>query len=87
MNKEVAMKSHSGKHGHKGNGIAKVESALSEGSWQRTALGVAIAAGGGLLATTFIGVGPVAVAGAAGYLAYRELRSRKSRHARATAEN
>jgi len=71
MEKEVATKSRRG--GHK-NGIAKVESMLPEGSWQRTTFGVAVAAGGGLLLTTLIGVGPVAVAGAAGYLAYRELR-------------
>jgi len=51
-----------------------VESALPTGSWQRVAVGVAAAAGGGLLAATVIGVGPAALAGAAGYLAYRGMQ-------------
>ncbi|HXX65898.1 MAG TPA: hypothetical protein VEK07_01875 [Polyangiaceae bacterium] len=73
MNKEV-VKSHSEHKTHKGTGIAKVESLAPEGSWQRTALGIVVAAGGGLLATALLGVGPVAIAGTAGYLAYREMR-------------
>jgi hypothetical protein len=50
---------------------ARVESMLPTGSWQRVAAGVAAAAGGGLLAVATFGVGPAALAGAAGYLAYR----------------
>ena len=50
-----------------------VESLLPVGSWQRVAAGVAAAAGGGLLAVAAVGVGPAAIAGAAGYLAYRGL--------------
>ena len=83
MSKEIATKSHKT---HKTNGIAKVESLVPEGSWQRTALGVAAAAGGGLIATALIGVGPVAIAGAAGYLAYREMaRSRDEKAEKAHA--
>jgi hypothetical protein len=50
---------------------AKTETLLPTGSWQRMAVGVAVAAGGGLLAAATLGVGPAALAGAAGYLAYR----------------
>jgi hypothetical protein len=53
---------------------AKVESLLPAGSPQRTAVGVAAAAGGALLAAAALGVGPVALAGAVGYLVYRETR-------------
>jgi hypothetical protein len=85
MSKE-ATKSRS-KSAHKEDGIAKVENMLPEGSWQRTALGVTAAAGSGLLLVSLIGVGPVAVAGAAGYLAFRELRkSRRVHHRAATSE-
>jgi hypothetical protein len=35
--------------------------------------GVAAAAGGGLIAAALLGVGPAALAGAAGYLAYRAM--------------
>lgn len=49
-----------------------------DASWERVAIGVGAAAGGGLLAALWIGVGPAALAGAAGYLAWRQLReSRK----------
>jgi len=41
------------------------------------AAGVAAAAGGGLLAAAAVGVGPAALAGAAGYLAYRGLHEAK----------
>ena len=58
-------------------GIAKAESLLPEGSWQRTTAGVAAAAGGGLLAAAMVGVGPAALAGVAGYLAYKSLRGPK----------
>jgi hypothetical protein len=53
---------------------AKVESLLPAGSPQRTAVGVAAAAGGALLAAAALGVGPAALAGAVGYLVYRETR-------------
>jgi len=48
-----------------------IDTLLPAGSWQRVAVGVAAAAGGGLVAAALIGVGPVAIAGTAGYLAYR----------------
>jgi hypothetical protein len=53
---------------------AKVDSLLPPGSPQRTAAGVAAAAGGALLAAAAVGVGPVVLAGAVGYLVYRETR-------------
>jgi hypothetical protein len=53
---------------------AKVDSLLPPGSPQRTAAGVAAAAGGALLAAAAVGVGPAALAGAVGYLVYRETR-------------
>ena len=52
---------------------AKAEALLPSGSWQRVVVGVAAAAGGGLIAAAMVGVGPAALAGAAGYLAYRKL--------------
>jgi hypothetical protein len=48
-----------------------------DASWEKVALGVAAAAGGGLLAAAWIGVGPAALAGAAGYAAYRGLREKQ----------
>jgi len=54
------------------DGLAIVESWLPAGSPQRAAAGVAAAAGGALLAAAVVGVGPAALAGAAGYLVYRE---------------
>jgi hypothetical protein len=59
---------------------AKTEPTTKEkwdASWERVALGVAAAAGTGLLAATWIGVGPAALAGAAGYLAYHGLRGKR----------
>jgi hypothetical protein len=53
---------------------AKIESLLPAGSPQRTAAGVAAAAGGALLVAAALGVGPTALAGAVGYLVYRESR-------------
>ena len=44
--------------------------------WQRAAI-IAGATGGGLLAASFLGVGPAALAGAAGYFAYRELSKKR----------
>jgi hypothetical protein len=55
---------------------ARVDSMLPIGSWQRVAAGVAAAAGGGLLAVATLGIGPAALAGAAGYLAYRGMTDR-----------
>ena len=68
-------KSHAGKGSHKpaGEVSAKVEDIFPVGSWQRMTAGVAAAAGGGLLAAAVVGVGPAALAGAAGYLAYRAM--------------
>lgn len=45
---------------------------LPEGSRQRGVAKVAAAAAGALVAAAVIGVGPAALAGAAGYLVYRE---------------
>jgi hypothetical protein len=56
------------------DGYAAVESYLPTGSQQRAAGGIVAAAGGALLAAVAFGVGPAALAGAAGYLAYRETR-------------
>jgi len=58
-------------------GYAAVESYFPTGSQQRTVGGIAAAAGGALLASAAFGVGPVALAGAAGYLVYRETRGSK----------
>lgn len=52
--------------------FAKLESYLPAGSRQRSAAKIAVAAGGALLAAAVLGVGPAALAGAAGYLVYRE---------------
>lgn len=52
--------------------LSKVESYLPVGSRQRTFAKIAAAAGGALLAAAVLGVGPAALAGAAGYLVYRE---------------
>jgi len=57
--------------------FATAEALLPTGSWQRVAVGVAAAAGGGLIAAAMVGVGPAAIAGAAGYLAYRGLSGKK----------
>ena len=60
-------------------GSATVESFLPTGSRERAALGIVAAAGGLLLAGATLGVGPAALAGAAGYLAYRGMsRKRKT---------
>jgi len=49
-----------------------IESYLPAGSPQRTTAEIVAAAGGALLVAGLIGVGPAALAGAAGYLVYRE---------------
>jgi len=87
MKKETAGHSERSAHTHKPahkiggrhEGSNTAETLMPPGSWQRVALGVAAAAGGGLIAVTVIGVGPAAVAGAAGYLAYRGLSGRRNR--------
>jgi len=64
------------------SGFATIEYFLPTGSPQRTVVGVAAAAGGALIAAAMFGFGPAALAGAAGYLAYREIsrgRERKER--------
>jgi len=82
-NKEMAGKSDRSGHVHKvafknsKEKCAKAEEMLPPGSWQRVAAGVAAAAGGGLIAAAMVGVGPAAIAGAAGYLAYRGLSEQK----------
>ena len=68
---------HKGLHTVSHEGLAKAETLLPSGSWQRVAVGVAAAAGGGLIAAAMLGVGPAAIAGAAGYLAYRGLSGEK----------
>jgi len=56
---------------HGKNGFA-IESYLPAGSPQRTTAEIVAAAGGALIAAAALGVGPAALAGAAGYLVYRE---------------
>ena len=51
-----------------------IDSYLPSGSPQRATAGIVAAAGGALLAAVVLGVGPAALAGAAGYLVYRETR-------------
>jgi|SRR5580700_8617111 hypothetical protein len=59
------------KNGNDGPGT--IESLLPAGSGERTTVGIAAAAGGALLASATLGLGPAALAGAAGYVAYREM--------------
>ena len=77
-------------------GSAKVESAVKEGSEtvgsllkpgspERVAAGVAAAAGGALLAAATLGVGQTALAGAAGYAAYRGMKKGQKEPRAATA--
>jgi hypothetical protein len=56
----------------------KLQGLLSHPSNTQVTLGVAAAAGTGLLAASLIGVGPAALAGAAGYLAYRGMTGKTS---------
>jgi hypothetical protein len=82
MVKKAATKRKSAKSRHMrkapsssgGDLSAKVDSLLPPGSPQRTAAGVAAAAGGALLAAAALGIGPTVLAGAVGYLVYRETR-------------
>ncbi len=59
----------------------RVSHYMEEHEWPRLTAGVAAAAGASLVAATIIGVGPAAIAGAAGYLAYREMRAKRARAA------
>lgn len=59
------------------SGFSQIDSLLPVGSRQRVAVGIATAVGGALLAGATLGVGPVALAGAAGYLAYRGLSGKR----------
>jgi hypothetical protein len=74
MTKTVARKTEARLHKApaKHDGLTMVESYLPAGSPQRTAAEIAAAAGGALIAAALLGVGPTALAGAAGYLVYRE---------------
>jgi len=79
MNKKTAGRSAKSGNAHQAarknvkDKSARVESLLPAGSPQRAAADIAAAAGGALLAAATLGVGPAALAGAAGYLAYREM--------------
>jgi hypothetical protein len=55
------------------DGPGTIESLLPTGSGERAAAGIAAAAGGALLASAAHGLGPAALPGAAGYVAYREM--------------
>jgi len=78
MSKEaMAKKSESGKihtihHAVTKNGSDLFESYLPAGSRQRAVAGITTAAVGALLAAALLGVGPAALAGAAGYVVYHE---------------
>ena len=58
--------------GKRTEAFAAVESYLPPGSPQRAAAGIGAAALGALLAAAVLGVGPAALAGAAGYVVYHE---------------
>jgi len=71
--KKKATSGHLHKAGiaHGKDGFA-IESYLPAGSPQRATAEIVVAAGGALIAAAVLGVGPAALAGAAGYLVYRE---------------
>lgn len=54
--------------------LALLQAYLPAGSRKRSVAKIAAAAGGALIAAAVLGVGPAALAGAAGYLMYREAR-------------
>lgn len=54
------------------DGLAMIATYLPEGSTERKVATVGAAALGALLAAALLGVGPAALAGAAGYLVYHE---------------
>ena len=59
--------------------VAAIKTYLPADSPQWSAVGIAAAVGGALLAAALLGVGPAALAGAAGYLAYREMSQEQTR--------
>jgi hypothetical protein len=76
---------HEAKSGNKKAPISREELTAHEHAettmanvWPKVTMsaGVVAAAGGGLLAAALLGVGPAALAGAAGYLAYRAMTHR-----------
>jgi len=79
MSKQAPGRKGAGRGGERKPGIeyakealSMVESCLPAGSRQRRVAKIAAAAGGALVAAAVLGVGPAALAGAAGYLVYRE---------------
>ena len=73
MTEETAKKKTGAKSGNVHEAVSTIESFLPPGSPQRAAVGIAAAAGGALVVASMLGVGPAALAGAAGYLVYREI--------------
>jgi len=63
-------------HGNHKTGWTAIETYLPAGSTERTTAEIVAGMGGALLAAALIGVGPTALAGAAGYLVYRETHRR-----------
>jgi hypothetical protein len=63
--------------------IEKSRKRAGASAWPNSmvAAGVAAAGGVGLLAASVIGVGPAAIAGAAGYLAYRGMTDKNEKRA------
>ena len=72
MNQNVGVKS---KGIQKKN---KISSSVTKPSLSRVAMGVTAASGASLLAVTWFGLGPVMVAGAAGYFTYQEMMNKRS---------
>ena len=58
--------------GHSNDPFAVIDAYLPTGSPQRAVAGIAAAAGGALIAAAMFGAGTAALAGAAGYVVYRE---------------
>lgn len=57
---------------------SKISPIASKPSLSRVALGVTAASGASLLAVSWLGLGPVMVASAAGYLTYHGMTSKRS---------
>jgi len=72
VGKKLEMRKHHPVTKHGQQGFELVESYLPAGSPQRAAAGIAAAMAGALLAAAVLGVGPAALAGAAGYVVYQE---------------
>jgi len=64
------MHNAAGKNGN--DPFAVIDAYLPTGSPQRAVAGIAAAAGGALIAAAMFGAGTAALAGAAGYVVYRE---------------